>query len=70
MKTASCVRAVPDTDIILLGKQILKKQDEGVWGSVVPEHELQLVFPSLYSLIFQYSLNCPHNWEETLACII
>lgn len=41
-----------------------------VWGSVVPEHELQLVFPSLCSLIFQYSLNYPHNWEETLAWII
>lgn len=31
MKTKSelCVRTVPDTDIILLGKQILKKQDVG-----------------------------------------
>lgn len=64
------MRAVPDTDIILLGKQILKKQDEGVWGSGVPEHELQLVCPSLRSLILQYSLNYPHKWEETLAWII
>lgn len=31
MKTKSelCERAVPDTDITLLGKQILKKQDVG-----------------------------------------
>lgn len=31
MKTKSelCVKAVPDTDITLLGKQILKKQDAG-----------------------------------------
>lgn len=45
MKTESklCVRAVPDRDIILLGKQILKKQDEGLSSSEVPEHEPQLV---------------------------
>lgn len=45
------MRVVPDTDIILLGKQILKKQDKGVWDSGVPEHELQLVWPSLCILI-------------------
>lgn len=41
MKTESGlhVRPVPDTDMALLGKQILKKQDEGVWSLGVPDHE-------------------------------